>query len=69
MNIATLIFGTISSCGTIIGIIVVLRTLRAVDNVHSMVNQQRTDAQTYQEDLIVALQEAGINIPPDKSLH
>lgn len=39
-----------------------------IDDVHKIVNQQRTDAQKYQADLIAALVAAGVAIPPDASL-
>ena len=39
-----------------------------LDQVHVMVNQQRTDMQRYQTALVSALSEAGIPIPVDQSL-
>jgi hypothetical protein len=44
-----------------------LRTEHKVDEVHTMVNQQRTDAQNYQRALIKALQAAGVAVPDDQS--
>ncbi len=44
-----------------------LRTETKVDEVHTMVNQQRTDAQNYQRALIKALQAAGVDVPDDQS--
>jgi hypothetical protein len=41
---------------------------RKVDEVHIIVNQQRTDLQRYQVALISALQKAGVEIPIDQSL-
>jgi hypothetical protein len=39
------------------------------DQVHTMVNQQRTDMMRQMERMASALQNAGITIPEDKSLH
>lgn len=48
------------------------RTIDAVHGqvaeVHTMVNQQRTDAMRYQERLVEALTAAGIPVPADSSL-
>jgi hypothetical protein len=41
---------------------------KAVAEVHTIVNQQRTDSQRYQAALIKALQNAGIDVPDDQSL-
>jgi len=41
---------------------------RSIVEVHTIVNQQRTDAMRYQERLIEALITAGIAVPPDSSL-
>lgn len=39
-----------------------------VDQVHTIVNQQRTDAQNYQRALINALRRAGVDVPEDQSV-
>jgi hypothetical protein len=39
-----------------------------VQDVHKIVNQQRTDMLSYQEKLIASLVTAGIHVPEDKSL-
>ncbi|HEX6968881.1 MAG TPA: hypothetical protein VF174_08765 [Micromonosporaceae bacterium] len=39
-----------------------------LDDVHKIVNQQRTDMQRYQAVLLAALTAAGVEIPPDESL-
>jgi hypothetical protein len=39
-----------------------------VDTVHTIVNQQRTDAANYQRALINALQVAGVEVPADQSV-
>lgn len=39
-----------------------------IQEVHTIVNQQRTDSMKYQEELIAALNIHGIRIPPDNSL-
>ena len=41
---------------------------KATDEIHKIVNQQRTDMQSYQEDLLIALRNAGVEVPRDKSL-
>lgn len=43
-------------------------TVGKLDDVHKIVNQQRTDMQRYQAVLLDALTKAGIEIPPDQSL-
>jgi hypothetical protein len=43
------------------------QTKRQVKEVHTIVNQQRTDAQNYQRALIGALEANGISIPVDQS--
>jgi hypothetical protein len=40
---------------------------RAIGEVHTIVNQQRTDSQNYQAALIRALTKAGVDIPIDQS--
>jgi hypothetical protein len=45
-----------------------IRTLRQLKEVHTIVNQQRTDAQNYQRALVDALTKAGIDVPADQSL-
>jgi FAD/FMN-containing dehydrogenase len=65
---ATALTGLVTAIG---GIIIALRqkeTITKVDDVHSMVNSQRTDMMTNLQELRAALQEAGITIPKDKSL-
>ena len=44
------------------------RQVDALAQVHTMVNQQRTDAQRYQDALIRALNAAGVDVPIDQSL-
>lgn len=44
------------------------RTLRQVRQVHTIVNQQRTDAMNFQRALIRALVDHGIEVPVDQSL-
>jgi hypothetical protein len=43
-------------------------TVAKIDEVHVMVNQQRTDAQRYQAALVKALHEAGVKVPEDQSI-
>lgn len=61
--------------GLVLAFSVLVPTLRktrenvaAVAEVHTMVNQQRTDMMRYQEALVAALQQGGIEIPEDASL-
>jgi Na+-transporting NADH:ubiquinone oxidoreductase subunit NqrF len=39
-----------------------------IDQVHVIVNQQRTDAQNYNRALIAALHKAGVDVPADQSV-
>jgi multidrug resistance efflux pump len=39
-----------------------------IEQVHKIVNQQRTDMQSYQAVLKAALEHAGVAVPADKSL-
>lgn len=43
-------------------------TVGKLDDVHKIVNQQRTDMQRYQAVLLAALRKAEVDIPPDESL-
>lgn len=61
--------------GLVLAFSVLVPTLRktrenvtAVNDVHTMVNQQRTDMMRYQETLVAALQKGGIEVPTDASL-
>lgn len=61
--------------GLVLAFSVLVPTLRktrenvvAVNDVHTMVNQQRTDMLRYQETLVTALQQGGIKVPADTSL-
>jgi len=58
--------------GLIAAISVLVATLRAtrraVEQVHTIVNQQRTDAQAYQVALVTALRDANVAVPADQSL-
>ena len=42
--------------------------LRISRDTHKIVNQQRTDMQRYQAALVLALKQAGIDVPVDQSL-
>jgi hypothetical protein len=52
----------------IAGLIRSRRVEHKVDAVHTIVNQQRTDAQNYQRALIAALDRAGVEVPVDQSV-
>jgi hypothetical protein len=61
--------------GLAVAVSVLLPTMRtarkavgAVQEVHTIVNQQRTDAQRYQVALVAALREGGVAVPVDQSL-
>jgi hypothetical protein len=62
----------IATLVTAFGILIVnMRTKRMstdVTTVHKLVNQQKTDADTYQADLITALRDAGVTVPTDQSI-
>jgi hypothetical protein len=79
MPIATTIVGlvtAIASVLTALGLLITALTAWSkakeltskVDDVHVIVNQQRTDAQNYNRALIVALQRAGVDVPADQSV-
>ena len=40
-----------------------------LEQVHKIVNQQRTDMLAYQATLLAALRAAGVDVPPDESLN
>jgi hypothetical protein len=61
--------GIVGFLGGIVGLgVALLAQLRATKEVHTMVNQQRTDAKAYQVVLETALREAGVKVPADQSL-
>jgi Na+-transporting NADH:ubiquinone oxidoreductase subunit NqrF len=72
--------GIITACSTVLtavglvitavaGLIRSRRVERKVDQVHIIVNQQRTDAANYQRALISALREANVAVPVDQSIN
>jgi hypothetical protein len=44
------------------------KNTKSVNDVHKIVNQQRTDMQRYQRALVRALENHGIDVPVDQSL-
>lgn len=61
--------------GLLLAISVLIPNLRAtkkaavaLSEVHTIVNQQRTDAQRYQVALVEALRKAGVDVPADQSV-
>lgn len=75
---ATTLVGIITAMGTMITAVALVITALAayrrskiveskIDQVHIIVNQQRTDAQNYQRALIAALNNAGVAVPDDQS--
>jgi hypothetical protein len=57
-----------ASATLIVAFTVLLPMLRQVKQVHTIVNQQRTDQQNYNRALVNALVKAGIEVPEDQSL-
>jgi len=70
------VIGAIGSCLTAVALIITARadSRRSrrvegkVDEVHVIVNQQRTDAANYQRALVRALETAGVAVPEDQSV-
>lgn len=71
--------GVITACSTVLtalglvitalaGLIRSRRVEHKVDDVHKIVNQQRTDAANYQRALIRALEQADVAVPTDQSV-
>lgn len=67
--VITAIGTAITATGGVVVAIMAKRTSAVTQEVHTMVNQQRTDAMRYQVTLIKALKAAGIAIPDDQSLY
>lgn len=71
-GIITAISTVLTALGLVItaiaGLIRSRRIETKVDTVHTIVNQQRTDAANYQRALIKALQVAGVEVPADQSV-
>ena len=75
-GIITAAASVLTSVGLIVSavsvLVPILRTTRqtktAVQEVHIIVNQQRTDLVNYQRALVKALVAAGIDVPDDQSL-
>jgi len=76
---ASTLAGVITACGTMFTAVALIITAVAglvrsrkveakVDDVHKIVNQQRTDMQNYNRALINALQRHDIEVPADQSL-
>lgn len=70
--IATLVTAVGGLLAVFIVLIPILRNTRVttsqVESIHTIVNQQRTDAQRYNIALTEALRKAGIAVPIDQSL-
>lgn len=68
-NIITAIAATITAMGgLVVAVGLLVPTLRGVRQVHTIVNQQRTDMQRYNVALVEVLKLHGIDIPIDQSL-
>lgn len=71
-NIITAVAAVITALGGLaIGVsllVTALRTKRTVGTIHTIVNQQRTDAQRYNIALTELLKKHGIEVPIDQSL-
>lgn len=59
----------ITAVGGVVIAVMAKKTSVATQEVHTMVNQQRTDAKRYEITLIKAMKAAGIDIPDDQSLY
>lgn len=57
----------VTACATVITAIGGIYLGRRVQEVHKIVNQQRTDMLQYQKALVLALKTAGIEVPEDQS--
>lgn len=76
-GIVTAVAGVFTALGgLVLAVSVLIPNLRAsrqavaaVAEVHTIVNQQATDAQRYQVALVEALRAAGIEVPVDQSLN
>lgn len=62
-----LILGAVATLITALSAAIVLVLKRNVADVHRLVNKNRTDMLTYQQDLVEALQAGGLLVPRDKS--
>ena len=58
-----------TAMGGVVVAVMAKRTSSATKEVHTIVNQQRTDSLRYQLALIKALKKAGVDIPDDQSLY
>jgi hypothetical protein len=75
-NVVSAIGGIITAVGgLVLAVTVLIPTLRtsragvaATGDVHTIVNQERTDRMAYQQVLTDALRASGVAVPPDKSL-
>jgi hypothetical protein len=68
-GLTTAIASVITALALIIGALpALIKVLRTTREVHTIVNQQRTDMQNYNRALIAALRSAGIEVPVDQSL-
>lgn len=75
-GIVTALASVITACALLMtALSLLLPTLRKVKEVgrnvveiHTIVNQQRTDLQRYQQALVNALNEAGVKVPADQSI-
>lgn len=75
-GIITAIAAVITALALLVGALpALLRLFKRVDviekqnqEIHTIVNQQRTDSQRYQAALILALERAGIAVPEDQSI-
>jgi histidyl-tRNA synthetase len=68
-TVITAVGGLVLAVGVLIPILRQTRSLdKKVDTVHTIVNQQRTDAQRYNIALAELLRKNGIEVPIDQSL-
>lgn len=68
LALGTTIAAIIAAITSLVVALIGLRTKRAVDEVHTLVNSTHTATMVREEVLIAALQAGGVKIPEDESL-
>ena len=67
-NVVTAVAAMVTAIGVVLtAFTVFVPMLKQVKDVHTIVNQQRTDDLQYRKALIKALKEAGIDVPENQS--
>jgi UPF0716 family protein affecting phage T7 exclusion len=69
VNVVTAVATLVTAITALCALLPVLfKLVRDVKNVHTIVNQQHTDAMNFQRALIRALKDGGIEVPRDQSV-